>query len=322
MKTHKKSFKFWWAVLALLGLAGGAFWAQGHFKAAALPLAQHHDRYQCAMHPQIIQDHPGDCPICHMHLEKMEDESPEPSVAAKGQPKILKYRNPMDPTVFSERPMKDSMGMDYLPVYEEEGDDATGGVEGKASFTLSPQRQQLIGVRTELAELRDLSLTLRLPGRVTPGGQVLAQLLEIDAGTVRLGMKARLQGPGGAELEARVLEVDSNLDSLTRSFGVVLQAGSGAAWLRSGVFCQVLIQSKLGRRLAVPEDAILDTGARQVIFVADGKGHFEPRQVTLGQAGDDWVELTQGVKAGEQVVSSANFLIDSESRFKAALKQF
>lgn len=280
MQTTKKPFKLLLGALVLALLAGGGFWGWRRFKPAAggATAALKAEKYQCPMHPQVVRDHPGDCPICHMHLVKVQE--------------------------------------DELPAA------AAGVVAGKAGFTLSPQRQQLIGVKTTAVEIRPLSLSIRMPGRTSSGRQVLAQLLEIDAGSVRPGMRARLQGPQGGWVDARVEDVDSSLDSLTRSFGVTLQAASSAPWMRSGAFCQVLVEAPLGKRLAVPEEAVLDTGLRQVVFVADGMGHFEPREVVLGLAGDGWVEVTRGLKAGETVVSSANFLIDSESRFKAALKAF
>ena len=212
--------------------------------------------------------------------------------------------------------------MDYIPVYADQMEGSGGTVAGKAGFTLSQERQQLIGVRTTGAVIEPLSLTVRMPGRVASGGRILAQLLEIDAGSLKPGMKAHLHGPNGATLAATVEGVDSELDSLTHTFGVTLRTSGSANWLRNGLFCEVLVDVDLGKHLAVPQEAVLDTGERQVLFVVDSRGHFDPRQVTLGLVGDDEVEVKQGLKAGEQVVTSANFLIDSESRFRAALKQF
>jgi Cu(I)/Ag(I) efflux system membrane fusion protein len=74
--------------------------------------------------------------------------------------------------------------------------------------------------------------------------------------------------------------------------------------------------------LAVSDSAILDTGSRQVAFVDKGQGRFEPRDVKLGQRGGGYVEVREGVGAGEPVVVSANFLIDAESNLSAALKGF
>jgi Cu(I)/Ag(I) efflux system membrane fusion protein len=74
--------------------------------------------------------------------------------------------------------------------------------------------------------------------------------------------------------------------------------------------------------LAVPDSAVLDSGTRQVVLVELGAGRFEPRVVKLGMRGDGYVEVLEGLKAGEAVVVSANFLIDAESNLKAALSGF
>ena len=72
--------------------------------------------------------------------------------------------------------------------------------------------------------------------------------------------------------------------------------------------------------LAVPDDAVIDTGTRQVVLLDRGEGRFEPRTVRLGARGDGYVEIRDGVADGDRVVTSANFLIDAESNLKAALQ--
>jgi Cu(I)/Ag(I) efflux system membrane fusion protein len=72
--------------------------------------------------------------------------------------------------------------------------------------------------------------------------------------------------------------------------------------------------------LSVPESALIDSGDRQVVIVDKGEGRFEPRPVRLGQRGAGYVEIREGVSAGENVVTTANFLIDAESNLKSALK--
>jgi len=247
--------------------------------ATRIPSGSAQARYQCPMHPQIVRDRPGNCPICSMRLERID--GPEPVKAA------------------------------------------ASGVPGKSGFTLSEHRRQLIGVKTVRVIARHLTKTVRLPGRVSnDGGVILAQLLEIDAGHVAAGMDAVAVGPEGQEVPADVTQVDEGLDTLTRSFAVTLQTKEKDAWLRAGVFCEVRVTRELGERLAIPADAVLNTGDQQVVFVALPGGRFEPRMVTLGREGDELVEVRKGLHEGDEVVSAANFLIDSESRFRAALDQF
>ena len=73
---------------------------------------------------------------------------------------------------------------------------------------------------------------------------------------------------------------------------------------------------------AVPDSAVIDSGTRQVVLVAKGEGRFEPREVMLGRRGEGYTEIKQGLEAGEEIVTSATFLIDAESNLKAALKAF
>jgi len=84
---------------------------------------------------------------------------------------------------------------------------------------------------------------------------------------------------------------------------VVLRPGTGAAPVT-----------------AVPASAVIDSGTRKVVLIAKGKGRFEPREVTLGRSGGGYVEVLDGVESGEEVVTSATFLIDSESNLKSALQ--
>ena len=87
------------------------------------------------------------------------------------------------------------------------------------------------------------------------------------------------------------------------------------------MFAQVEIAAPLGKTVvAVPSEAVLNTGERQYVFLSLGQGRFEPREVKLGvDNGEGWLEVTSGLKRGQEVVTSAQFLLDSESRFREAI---
>jgi RND family efflux transporter MFP subunit len=117
-------------------------------------------QYTCAMHPFILSDTPGSCPICGMTLTPVRSDSASTaSGGGKKDRKILFYRNPMNPDVTSPVPAKDDMGMDYVPVYEDEGSD--GG-----TIRVDPNTVQSIGVRTSVVTTGELKKTIRTVGRI------------------------------------------------------------------------------------------------------------------------------------------------------------
>ena len=110
------------------------------------------------------------------------------------------------------------------------------------------------------------------------------------------------------------------VDTVTRSIRAraVLQNPEG--FLKPEMYVNAILERRLGEVLAVPEEAVFATGEQNIVFVAKPDGVFEPRQVTVGvKSGEDY-EVKSGLSEGETVVTSGNFLIDSESRLKAALQ--
>ena len=123
--------------------------------------------YFCPMHPSIVRDKPGECPICGMKLEKRATggaASAEPS--SVGPRRILFYRHPMDPSIRSDRPAKDSMGMDYAPVYEDEAHGGAG-VPGRAEIKVPIEKAQLLGIRSVPVGSGVTGGSIRTVGRVT-----------------------------------------------------------------------------------------------------------------------------------------------------------
>lgn len=308
--------------------------------------------WTCPMHPQIIENGPGKCPICHMDLVKV------------GETEVDDYET------------------------EKQNDSVP---EGHASFKLSKSRQQLIGVKTDVVEKRPLFKKIEAPGKIafdpelytaqaefieaikqkkrvkdspvaevkhsanrmvqsaklrlkvlglsdehinrlaqTGAGTsllvpksgeslwVYAEVFEMDLSEIRPGNEVHVSGSalGSNKLKGKVVSVDRVINPETRTATVRILINDTKANLRPESFLDVTILSPMGEQITVPFNAILDTGKEAWVFVVKEGNRFEPRLVTiLERAGDD-VAIADGLTPGEKIVTSANFLIDSESRLK------
>jgi membrane fusion protein, copper/silver efflux system len=450
------------ATASLLATAGIMWTACGRS-------AQHTDhstqaqrtQYHCPMHPTYVSDKPGNCPICGMTLVPTETAAPSAtSTASPGQRKIAYYRSPMDPSVHSDRPAKDSMGMDFIAVYEDERAGASSTVAGRAVVALSPERRQLLGIRSEQVREQHIEHAIRTVGRVTAdetrihhihtkydayvehlyvdftgkfvkkgdhlvalfspellatqeeyllalrardrlaasdqpgvakGGAdlleatrqrlllwdiapedidaiaragkpqraldlhsdvsgyvlqknaiqgmrvmqadtlfdiadlshlwVLADVYVSDLSAIRLGMQAEVSAAylPGQTWRGPVTYIAPTVDEKTRTVKVRVEVDNRDAALKPDMFADVLLKTDLGKGLVVPESAVIDAGDRKLVFLDRTDGSLEPRQVEIGAALSDGVQVLSGLAQGDRVVTSANFLLDSESSLKAAL---
>lgn len=151
---------------------------------------------------------------------------------------------------------------------------------------------------------------------------VIAEVPEQDIGQVRLGSRTRVTVDAYPDraFDGRVTFIYPTLDSATRTVQVRMEIANPNRLLKPAMFANVQIEAgKSGKVLTVPASAVIDSGTRRIVLVRLAEGRFEPRTVTLGGRSDDYVEILNGVAEGEQVVTSANFLIDAESNLKAAL---
>ena len=148
---------------------------------------------------------------------------------------------------------------------------------------------------------------------------VLADLYESQAAFVKRGAPARITVPQQSrQFTATVSATEPVFDEATRTLKVRLETDNPGFALKPGMFADVEFEVELPPTLAVPADAIVDTGLRKTLFVERGNGYFEPRQVTTGWRIGDQVEIVKGLMPGERIVISGTFLMDSESRMKAA----
>jgi membrane fusion protein, copper/silver efflux system len=150
---------------------------------------------------------------------------------------------------------------------------------------------------------------------------VLADVYESEAPFVSLGQTGRmnLSYLPGRTWTGKVTFVAPVLDEKTRTVKVRLEFENPDRVLKPEMYADVSLERPLGRVVTVPDGAVLSTGTRTLVFVAKGDGRFEPRTVRTGAKVDGYYEIREGIAPGEEVVTQANFLIDSESRLKAAL---
>ena len=419
------------------------------------------DEYFCPMHPQIVRDKPGECPVCGMKLEKRLPPGATPAAggSSPGERRILYYRHPMDPSAHSDKPAKDDMGMDCIPVY---ADDAQGAssVPGRAAVTIAPERAQLLGIRSEPVTAGVSGGTLRTVGRVAvderrrevvqtkfegyveklyvnftgepvrrgqpllaiyspelvaaqkeylvalgaqqrlgqsgvpgvaKGGSelaeaarqrlrsldvspeeiaslertgtsrrtitlrspvsglvvekmafegmkvstadrlyviadlsrvwILAEVYEKDLAAVRVGLPARVARPDqpGHEWRGIVSFVSPTVKPETRTVEARVELGNADGLLKPDMFADVYLEGASSPVLTVPESAVVQTGERTLVFLDKGRGHYEPREVSIGERVPGGYRVATGLVAGERVVVSANFLLDSESSIRSAI---
>lgn len=448
--------------------SGGHFAGDGHGHAGgkgddAVVAAE---KYTCGMHPFVISDKPGICPICQMALTKIEVAPP--SRAAKGPDgrTILYYRNPMDPMVTSPVPMKDSMGMDYVPVYADEaggtasGGGGSGSPEGYATVNVGAERMALAGIQSVPAVRESIGRSIRATGvvvvdetrvrrvqakvdgwieklhanfigqvvakgeplmevyspellstqqeylktreaaakfassssedvrklgddllkssrrrlelfdvppgfiaelertgtarrtvtlvapvggyvtgkeinegtRVSPGTDLLtvtdlshvwveADLYEAEASSVKVGQSATLvtAADPASPLKGRIAFIYPTLSPETRTLKVRFDFPNPGLRLKPQMYADVSLDINRVTGVVIPDSALIDTGVRRIVFVDGGDGSFEPREVKVGVRGDGKAQILSGVKEGEKVAIRANFLLDSESKLRAAL---
>jgi len=147
---------------------------------------------------------------------------------------------------------------------------------------------------------------------------ITAEIYQYELPLIKQGQQAtiKLSYLPGQEFSSKIDYIYPSLSAETRTAKVRFKISKPPRDLKPQMFTTVDIKIDLGKKLAVPDSAILDTGTEKVAYVDMGEGQFEPRQVLTGVRTDGMVEIVKGLKAGEAVSSSANFMIDSEAQLK------
>ena len=149
----------------------------------------------------------------------------------------------------------------------------------------------------------------------------LGEVYESDLQLLKVGQTAEIELPYASQRDRRqgkIVFISPILNPKTRTVEVRLEFPNPDLSLRPDMFVNFKLNFGLGRQLVVPADAVLDDGTLQYVFVDKGEGYFEPRKVKVGAKTDEYYAIESGLKSGEQVVTAANFILDSESRLRGA----
>ena len=151
---------------------------------------------------------------------------------------------------------------------------------------------------------------------------ILSDIFEYELPLIKVGEKAliSLSYFPGRTFTSTIDYVYPAIAADTRAAKVRFTIPNPGNRLKPQMYTDVEVKINLGNKLVIPDDAVLDAGKRQVVYVDRGEGNFEPREVSIGIRADGMVEITSGLKAGERVASAANFLIDSEAKLKGIVK--
>ncbi len=191
-----------------------------------------------------------------------------------------------------------------------------------ALVTASAIKLKLMGLGQEQIDALDKEKapTNLLLGRRGGTLWVYADVYESDVALVKAGesVAITLSALPGRTFQGTIKAVDPVLNPSTRTLRVRAEVSDPQGQLKPEMFVNASIEVPLGEKLAVPIDAVLDTGERQTVFVEVSDGEFAPREVKVGRQADAEVEILSGLKAGEKIVTQANFLLDSESKLRAA----
>ncbi|MBI4040359.1 MAG: efflux RND transporter periplasmic adaptor subunit [Deltaproteobacteria bacterium] len=309
------------------------------------------ETWTCPMHPQIKKDGPGKCPICGMDLVRMGSLNQNDQATPEGHASFhlstanqqmigVKFgvvekkmlfksieaagRVAFDPELYTAQ-------NEYLEAIRQLERVKKAPIEevkssAKRMMESAKLRLQVLGLSDEqIAELGTTeSMTVGSNLLIPSAGEnvwVYAEVFEMDLAHVRPGLEVTVRGGAleGKELFGKVASVDRVITPTTRTAKVRVLIPNAKDQLRPQSYVDTTIRSPLGEQLVVPFDAILDSGKEAWVFVVKEDDQFYPRKVTVKYFAGDEVAISSGVEAGEKIVTSANFLIDSESRLKGVL---
>ncbi len=305
--------------------------------------------WTCPMHPQIRKDGPGQCPICGMNLVKVDTlQEPEKTTGlipdshapfslpidrqqmigvktgvAEKKPLFKSIRAAgrlaFDPELYTAQ----NEYIEAMKQLERVKDSPLPEVKHSAERMVqsSKLRLKVLGLADkQIAQIGSNSTTESNLLINKPGSQVwvYADIFEMDLPSVQAGLSVEISAGflGGNVLAGKVASIDRVINPNTRTAKARILVQQASTFLRPESYVDVTIHAPLGEQVIVPFDAILDTGKQAWVFVMGDSGEFIPRLVTVKYHSGDEVAVGSGLMGGEKIVTSANFLIDSESRLR------
>ncbi len=315
--------------------------------------------WTCPMHPQIKKDSQGKCPICGMDLVRAtsmngssEDahdsypqdhasfQLPSPRVQMIGVKYGVVEKKPLfksieaagrvafDPELYTAQ----NEFLEAVRQLDRVKDAPLADVKHSAQRMMESAKLRLKILGLSDGQIANLRSGGDKNGTMTTGSNLLvpkagesiwiyAEVFEMDLPHVSPGLEVTVSGGAleGKELFGKVASVDRVINSSTRTAKIRVLVPNAKGELRPESYVNATILSPLGEQIVVPFDAVLDSGKETWVFVSKLEGHFEPRKVIVKYYAGEEVAISSGLSPGERIVTSANFLIDSESRLKGVL---
>ena len=258
-------------IVALVGLVA-AYKITSVVKSSSVKSSSEIGSYwTCTMHPQIHQDHPGNCPICGMPLIKVD---------AKGKP----------------------FGQTLAPT----------------SVDLTEVQKSRLGMQKYEVQKKSLAFKIPVSGRVSGSGSIVFYIYESDLNYVHPGLAFEGRNKVSSEynLKGFIVSVDSIVDPTSRTVRVVgnVQDRNQKLFAETTVTANIIVSKN--NVITIPEEVVLHTGKKDLVYVLDSENVLTPREVSLGLKSDGVYEVLSGLQVGEVVNAGSNFLIDSESKLR------